>query len=131
MVYQRINKLIPPEKFVERCLFTLHHKIAEDNKLDSSADNETLLSAVLRYDCSKFSCLATLLSHPPNNDSFMKLWNSGHLDNIVASFILQMKAQKITMEISTNTIGERFIALLDEEVSVYCLLTLRYYQLDF
>ena len=120
-VYQRVCSLTP-QVFVNLCMNTLC------KRRESGDDNEsTLLTPMLEYDCSNFSCLSTLFASIDADARMVKLWDCGDLDLVAAAFVLQTHKQKGASTIIAtepfpqvaSIIGRRFLAIFSQKVS-YC-----------
>ena len=92
----------------------------------------SLLQSVLQYDCSQFSCLLHLFASISSNGRLAKLWESGYLDSIAATFVQQSNQQNDARAIIADTsfaevasmIGRRFLVLLGRKVSDFSMLDL-------
>ena len=122
-LYQRIINM-SAELFTETCLTTITHRAAIIES-DDTIKASCLLSAVLSYDCSKFQCIAQIMSGIESDVKLVRLWNGGFLDRIVLTFVLQMEAINGTGVAldpvygkALAVIGKRMICLLDREVSL-------------
>ena len=124
IVYERVVSITPAD-FVKLWLNTRE-------RVESNNDEATsLLGVVLKYDCSQFSCLACSFSsindervNTCHNSVMAKLWDSGSLDAVVATFVLQANKQG-TIDNFFNEdswwvdiVGKKFIALLVSKVKV-------------
>jgi hypothetical protein len=117
IVYQRVCR-ITPKVFVDLWLNTIEAKESYDY-------TTSLLQSVLIYDCSQFSCLSSLFTSIANNSKMAKLWDSGALDAVAATFVLQTNKQKAAKEIIESSpwaemasiVGRRFLVQLARNVS--------------
>jgi hypothetical protein len=124
IVHQRVIS-ITPTNFVKLWLNTRER--AESNYDETTS----LLEVVLEYDCSQFSCLACSfasindeLVDTCHNSVMAKLLDSGALNAVAATFVLQANKQGSIdnfMNIDSRwvaIVGKKFIALLVSEVRV-------------
>ena len=86
-LYQRVCSLTP-HVFVNLCIETLLKR-----KEFSNCHSSHLLSSVLEYDCSNFSCLIRMFTSIDSDDRMAELWNRGWLDQVAATFVLQTSKQ--------------------------------------
>ena len=118
-VYQKICKL-SPDTFVDLFMKTLSRRIES-----IGAGEPSLLSCVLEYDCSNFSCLADFFMKIHSDKVMIKLWTGGQLDHIAITFVLQACKQKSANDIiagvsfakAAEIFGKRFLTLLTTQVS--------------
>ena len=121
-VHQRVCALTPHD-VVDLCLDSMPLK-------DETDTESRLLPSLLEYDCSNFSGLTSIFSGIDPKYPTLKmeeLWNSGHLDDIAATFVTQACKQKSASNIietesfarSASVIGKRFLTLLSQQVSVH------------
>ncbi|KAL7554426.1 hypothetical protein ACHAWF_017849 [Thalassiosira exigua] len=115
-VYQKVCS-ISPETFADHCFAVLLQR--EKSHVDCQC---TLLPSVLKYDCSKFSRLTSLITSIGTNTIVKRLWESGRLDVITATFVLQACSQQGAHEISDSkcfsdaalVIGQRISTMLSK-----------------
>jgi hypothetical protein len=119
IVYQRVCRMTP-KVFVNLWLNTIDAK-------ESSECTASLLQSVLIYDCSQFCCIPSLFTSIANDSKMAKLWDSGALDAVAATFVLQTNKQKAAKDIITSSswaemasiVGRRFLVQLAKTVSAY------------
>lgn len=118
-VYRRVCSMTPLV-FVNLCLNSLLKRDEFINDSDCS-----LLPSVLKYDCSSFICLTSLLASIDTDSSMSTSWDSGRLDGIAATFVMETSKQKEANKIiaaqsfadAAQVIGRRFLILLAQKVS--------------
>lgn len=127
-VYNRICSLTP-DTFTTLCLHTLNERTKFDHRIQPGSNSgicyeSNFLSALLVYDCSIFSCLASVFPRVESDANLMELWADGYLDFTAATFILQIHSQKSANIIATSTyekmanmIGQRFLSSFGHKVS--------------
>ncbi|KAL3807850.1 hypothetical protein ACHAXA_009878 [Cyclostephanos tholiformis] len=110
--HQRVCRMTP-KVFVNLWLNTIDAK-------ESSECTASLLQSVLIYDCSQFCCIPSLFTSIANDSKMAKLWDSGALDAVAATFVLQTNKQKAAKDIITSSswaemasiVGRRFLVQL-------------------
>jgi hypothetical protein len=118
IVYQRICSL-SPTMFAEIWL-----NIQLETVKVNHVHGHSLLRSVLEYDCSQFSCLLNLFTSIGSDGKVATLWDSGRLDTVAATFVIQTNKQRDAKSLIadasfaevTSTISRRFMALLISKV---------------